>query len=301
MDFEDGTPLYKCYGHLFTQLAQLNRADSVITEENVLQEANTDILKIMDGMLEDVLLPGSGLKGGENAVEFLKAVNSGKRGLILMEHFSNFDLPGFCYILRHSGIPEAADIADRLVAIAGMKLNEQNQMVSAWASAYSRIVIYPSRSISSIKDPEERAAEEQRSRKINMASMRALDSVRKQGKIVLVFPAGTRFRKDRPETKRGVREIDSYIRLSDVIMPVSINGNCLRISDKDSENMIADEVWHDKVYFTCGKIIDCKQFRKDIQDNLPADLEDKKQPVVDAVMDILNGMHDEVEKIRFSN
>ena len=300
MDFVDGTPLYKCYGHLFTQLAQLNRADSVITEENVLQEANSDILKIMDGMLNDVLLPGSKLQGAENAIEFLNAVNSGKRGLILMEHFSNFDLPGFSYILRHSGVKEAEEIANRLVAIAGMKLNEQNPMVSAWASAYSRIVIYPSRSIASIKNEAERATEEQRSRKINMASMRALDRVRKNGKIVLVFPAGTRFRKDKPETKRGVREIDSYIRLSDVIMPVSINGNCLRISENDSENMIADEVWHDKVFFSCGKIIDCKQFRQNIQNNLPADLEDKKQPVVDEVMNILNSMHEEIEKNRFS-
>lgn len=296
MDFVDGTPLGVCYAHLFEKLRNLNHSDSVITHENVLQEANKDILKILDGMLEDVLMEGSSFDGLENVNAFLDCVNEGKRGLILMEHYSNFDLPGFSYLLRKSGNKAAIEVAERLVAIAGMKLSEENPMVSAWASGYSRIVIYPSRSLASIKDPEERAAEEQRSRAINMASMRALDNVRKQGKIVLVFPAGTRFRKNKPETKRGVREIDSYIRLSDVILPVSINGNCLRISDKDPKNMIADEVWHDKVIFTAGKIIECKEFRKNIQDKLSQDLEDKKQPVVDEIMNILNIMHDQVEK-----
>ena len=61
--------------------------------------------------------------------------------------------------------------------------------------------------------------------------MRALDRVRKEGQAVLVFPSGTRYRPGKPETKKGVREIDSYIRLSDVMMLVSINGNCLRFSD----------------------------------------------------------------------
>ncbi|MBR4824761.1 MAG: 1-acyl-sn-glycerol-3-phosphate acyltransferase, partial [Spirochaetaceae bacterium] len=215
MDFQDGTPIDKCYAYLFDELKKLNHSARVVDDTNVLQEANPVILKILDDMLVDTLKPGSCIAGAENAKEFLAAVNSGKRGIILMEHYSNFDLPGFSYLMRKSGVPELKEIAERVVAIAGMKLSEENPMISAWASAYSRVVIYPSRSLASISDPEERAREEQRSRKINMASMRALDNVRKQGKILLVFPAGTRFRKNKPETKRGVREIDSYIRLSD--------------------------------------------------------------------------------------
>lgn len=297
MEFENGISLGKCYGYQFKN-KKLSQQDNTVTDTNVLQEANTEMLPLMDSMLKDVLLPGSDLKGQENIKEFLGAVCAGKRGLILMEHYSNFDLPGFSYILRMSGCPEAVELANRLIAIAGMKLNEENPMVNAWASAYSRIIIYPSRSLSSIKDLELRAKEETRSRTINMASMRALDSVRKQGKVVLVFPSGTRFRKDNPETKRGVREIDSYLRLSDVILPVAINGNCLRISESDPKNMLADEVWHDKVFFTAGKVIDCKSFRKDIQDQLPEDLEDKKQPVVDRIMQILEEMHKEAEKGR---
>ena len=298
MDFQDGTPIDKCYAYLFDQLKKLNHSARVVDDTNVLQEANPVILKILDDMLIDTLKPGSCIAGAENAKEFLAAVNSGKRGIILMEHYSNFDLPGFSYLMRKSGVPELKEIAERLVAIAGMKLSEENPMISAWASAYSRVVIYPSRSLASISDPEKRAVEEQRSRKINMASMRALDNVRKQGKILLVFPAGTRYRKNKPETKRGVREIDSYIRLSDVMLPVAINGNCLRISDEFPSDMIKDEVWHDKMVYTAGKMLECKSFRKSVQDNLPEDLEDKKQPVVDKIMEILEDLHNEAEKTR---
>ena len=38
--------------------------------------------------------------------------------------------------------------------MSGMKLNEENPYVSAFAEAYSRIIIYPSRSLAAIKDPE---------------------------------------------------------------------------------------------------------------------------------------------------
>ena len=78
-------------------------------------------------------------------------------------------------MLRKFGGEDGKKLAEKLVAIAGMKLNEENQLISAWAEAYSRIIIYPSRSLASIKDPAKRAEEEARSRKINMASMRFLD------------------------------------------------------------------------------------------------------------------------------
>lgn len=298
MGFIDGTSLGECYGHLYKDLKAVSHTESVVNASNVFQQGNEQVLKIFDGMLEDCLLEGSGFLGEENINAFMDAVRQGKRALIVMEHYSNYDLPAFCHLLRKSNNENAQEIAKRLIAIAGMKLTEENPLVATWASAYSRIVIYPSRSLASITDPEERAQEEQRSRAINMASMRALDNARRNGNVVLVFPAGTRYRKGKPETKRGVREIDSYVRLFDIMLPIAINGNCLRISDKDPNNMLADEVWHDKIIYTVGAPIDCKSFRKDVQANLPQDLEDKKQPVVDAIMAILENLHQETEKTR---
>lgn len=281
------------YKHLFPELKRLSRAETVITEENVHQVANPGIRAIMDQMCAENILPNSEFRNVAACAEFLAKVREGKRGIILMEHYSNFDLPGFMWLLERSG-PEGADLARHVVAIAGMKLNEENPYVAAFAEAYTRIVIYPSRSLSTIADPETLKREEQRSRVINLASMRALDRVRKEGNAVLVFPSGTRYRPGKPETKRGVREIDSYIRLSDVMLLVSINGNCLRFSD-DPADMLGDICEPDRIVMTASPVIDCVAFREEARQWAGNAAEDKKQVVVDYVMYRLERMHEENE------
>ncbi|MCD1655826.1 1-acyl-sn-glycerol-3-phosphate acyltransferase [Treponema zuelzerae] len=286
------------YKHLFPELKRLSRAENVITEHNVLQPANMGIRTFMDAMCEENMLPNSEFRNMQHAETFLEGIKAGKRGIILMEHYSNFDLPGIMYLLsREGGIGK--ELADRIIAIAGMKLNEENPFVSAFAEAYSRIIIYPSRSLASITDPEKYKTEEQRSRVINMASMRALDRVRKDGNAVLVFPSGTRYRPGKPETKKGVREIDSYIRLSDIMMLVSINGNCLRFSE-DPADMLGDVVCKDRIIMTASPVYDCNQFREEARTWKGAEIEDKKQLVVDYVMHRLETMHDENEAGRLS-
>lgn len=286
------------YRHLFPVLQELTRAENIITEANVFQPANTKIREIMDDLCKEHMREDSEFRNLAAGKDFLAAIRKGKRGIILMEHYSNFDLPGVMYLLSRSG-PEGKDLADHIVAIAGMKLNEDNPVVSAFAEAYTRIIIYPSRSLASISDPESLKQEEQRSRVINLASMRALDRVRKEGNAVLVFPAGTRYRPGKPETKRGVREIDSYIRLSDVMLLISINGNCLRFSD-DPHDMLGDVVCSDRVVMCASPVIDCTTFREEARQWAGEGVEDKKQMVVDYVMHRLERMHEENEIGRLS-
>ena len=159
---------------------------------------------------------------------------------------------------------------------------------------YERIVIYPSRSLAGITDPQQLEEEMKRSRSINTASMRTLEEVRNNGKVIIVYPAGTRYRPGRPETKRGVREIDSYIRTSDIMMLVSINGNCLRISD-DPSNMLGDIVCQDKVVIEVSPVINCAEFRERAKQRC-SEGADKKQAVVDLVMEELEIMHNRNEQ-----
>ncbi len=284
------------YRHLFPELARLSRAQNVITEDNVYQPANTGIRPYMDRMCEENMLDGSEIRNMNNAEAFLAALKAGKKGIILMEHYSNFDLPGLMYLLERTSAT-GKELASRIIAIAGMKLNEDNPYVAAFAEAYSRIIIYPSRSLASITDPETLKREEQRSRVINLASMRALDKARKEGNAVLVFPSGTRYRPGQPETKRGVREIDSYIRLSDVMLLISINGNCLRFSE-DPKDMLGDVIHKDRIIMTASPVYDCLEFRKQAAAWAGDTAEDKKQMVVDYVMHCLETMHEENEKGR---
>jgi glycerol-3-phosphate O-acyltransferase len=312
----DGLSLKERYGHLAGELARFAQAGDIIDETNVYQPATPGCRRIMDGMISDNLLPGSRLEGRENFTQFLEYVKSGKRGLLLMEHYSNMDLPALCYLLDHDSdsgnnrkgeegetvAQVGKEISARLIAIAGMKLNEENPLVKSYAEGYSRIVIYPSRSLASIADREVRAQEEARSRKINMAAMRALDGAKKRGQVVLVFPSGTRYRPGKPETKRGLREMDSYLRTFDVMLLLSVNGSILRINPEKPNDMLADQVFCDKVVVAASKVIECKQFRNEVIESVKNKPDiDIKQATVDKAMALLEIQHEKYEKIRFAD
>ena len=252
------------YGKYFAEMMQYSKAPAKIDSTNVYQEANKDLTKYMEMILKENFLPGSGLGNIENFRAFYDAVaKDGKRGLILMEHYTNLDLPAIIYLLKEYGEDWSKDFSERIVAVAGMKLNEASPAVRVWTEGFTRVVIYPTRSLDKVENSneteEEKKAEEKKARTINLAAMRAMDDCKKRGQIVLVFPSGTRYRPGHPETKKGLREIDSYLRLFDVVLPVAINGNCLRINPENSEDMLADLVEKDKVLLTAHPMMNCKE------------------------------------------
>jgi glycerol-3-phosphate O-acyltransferase len=272
----------------------LSKVSAVITKDNVYQEADAAILPIIDDMVSTLMLPGSGVDGMENLEELLSKAESGKACVLMLEHYSNFDLSIFSLLARKAG-PRGKDIADAVVAIAGMKLNEDNPVVAAFAGAYTRIVIYPSRSLHGM-DPEKKKVEVPRSIAINRAAMKALEMVKTQGKIVLLFPSGTRYRAWDPSTKKGVREIDSYIHSFDYMCCVALNGVLLHVQQADMTN---DYVTKDIVRITVGPVCSCAEFRrKERAKAEAAGVEDKKQAVVDAIMAELERLHNEAEEKR---
>ncbi|MDR0663465.1 MAG: 1-acyl-sn-glycerol-3-phosphate acyltransferase [Spirochaetaceae bacterium] len=291
----DGLSLKERYGHLFGRLSKLSHAPAKINEFNVYEEENPDTRKMIDAMVEENLLPGSRLLGREHFADFLEQVKSGKRGLLMAEHYSNLDLPVIFYLLEHDGGDFGKEIARRIVAISGLKLNEHDPLVRAYTEAFTRIVIYPSRSLSKVTDPEEL----NRGKKVNMAAMRAMDTARRNKQIIAVFPSGTRYRPGKPETKRGVREIDSYLRIFDVMILVSINGSCLRLSPDNPEDMLADQVFHDKVIVASSPVMECGPFRNAILASIdPASGVDPKQETVNRVMELLEEQHQKYEKVK---
>ena len=297
-----GKQLKEAYGNVFAEMTKLSKAAAKIDETQVYEEANLETRKYMKKILDDNFLPESGLRNVENFKAFYDAITKeGKSGLILMEHYTNLDLPGILYLLEKHGEPWSIDLASRIVAVAGMKLNESNIAVRAFTEGFTRVVIYPTRSLSAVEEKEiseeEKIAEAQRARKINFAAMRAMDSCKKRGQAILVFPSGTRYRPGKPETKRGLREIDSYLRLFDCMILVSVNGNCLRINPENPDDMLADIVEQDVITLTASPVINCKDFRNEVLSALPDDDEDPKQKTVDKVMEILESQHNQVENI----
>lgn len=288
------------FGDLFAEMVAHSKAAAKIDETKVYEEANPEMRKYMFKLLDDTFSADSGLGNLENFKDFYeKVVKKGKSGLILMEHYTNLDLPAIIYLLQKVGEPWADDFASRIVAVAGMKLNEASAGVRAFTEGFTRVVIYPTRSLNAVEakgiSQEELKAEEQKARKINFAAMRAMDACKKRGQMILVFPSGTRYRPGKPETKRGLREIDSYLRLFDYMLLVGINGNCLRINPDNPDDMLEDILEPGKVTLTAHPVLDCKKFREDVLSSLPSDESDPKQKTVDQVMQILDEIHNQVE------
>jgi hypothetical protein len=282
------------------RMMAVSRGHSVVSDSNVHQMGNPDVLPFIDSMLSENLLPGSGVMGLENLEALLAAADSGEPCILFLEHYSNFDLPAFHYLLRQAG-SKGPKIADALLAIAGIKLNETNPVVLAFTEAYTRLVVYPSRSLEiikeNLKDPKELLAEMMRSTTVNLASMRALLELKKQGNLVLVFPSGTRYRPWDPSSKKGVREIASYIKSFSKMCLVAINGNILRLNSEGG--MEDDLICQDRLIYTSSPVIDCAEFREQVKHEHHF-RDDKKQAMVDEIMTRLDRLHEATEKDRLA-
>jgi len=272
-----------------------NRSQSqTITEHNVFQPGSTKNRPYIDKIVEDHLLPGSGIIGCENLIELYELCKQGKSCLILVEHYSNFDLPNFIYLLDRCG-DKGKEAANSVVAMAGMKLNVESKTVLLFTEIYSRIVIYPSRYHDAIKDPEKLVEERKKSNAINRAALHEMIRCKHSGHMILVFPSGTRYRPGQPDTKRGLKEIDSYIRAFDYMVLVGIGGNILRLNP--SGEMEEDFLVQDTVLLKASPVLNCEEFRTKTRNRTPADA-DPKQFVVDRVMHELELLHEEIEKVR---
>jgi glycerol-3-phosphate O-acyltransferase len=282
--------LSSVFQDIIKEVVSISKPSTHVTEQNVYQTGCEAILPFTDKIIDALVLPGSGIDGMEHLRELMDKAREGKSCLLLLEHYSNLDLPLFSYLLRKE--PEhGPEIAAALVAIAGMKLNEASPTVAAFSGAYTRIVIYPSRSLVDL-DAEKNRAEIVRSNAINRAAMKVLLDIKVKGKLILVFPSGTRYRPWDPSTKKGVREIDSYIKSFDYLCPVAINGVLLHVREGD---MMDDYVSQDIVRYTAGPVRSCTEFRNAVREKA-TDSEDKKQACVDAIMVLLEDLHNKAEE-----
>ena len=264
----------------------------VVTTENVYQEANADNRRLIDQILDELVLPGSEIVGVENLVQLHERSCSGESCLILMEHYSNFDSPSLFYLL---GRQQQSEVAEAIVAMAGMKLNEDSGFVKAFSEAYTRIVIYPTRSLDSISDPELLEEERKRSKRLNMAATRQMIRLKHTGRMVLLFPSGTRYRPGKPDTKRGVKEVDSYIKSFDTMIFVGIVGNVLRIHP--TGDMSRDLATRDMMILQASEPVSCEEFRAATRDSTPEGI-DPKQHVADTVMAKLDEIHASAERLQ---
>jgi glycerol-3-phosphate O-acyltransferase len=80
---------------------------------------------------------------------------------------------------------------------------------------------------------------------------------------------------------------------------LSINGCCLRISADNPENMLADQVFQEKVIVAARPVIECGPFRNSILETIDTSGDvDPKQATVNRLMEMLEEQHLKYEAVR---
>jgi len=283
------------YKEIIDEMIRNSQGAPVVTDKNVYQEGHPVNKPLMRRIVGDLLLPGSRIDGLENLLELHALALRKKFCLVLMEHYSNFDLPNFFELLEQSGAG-GKEIADAIVAVAGVKLNEESRLVLAFTEIFTRVVVYPSRTVQGIEDKRRRREAEIRRARINIAALKTLMTLRREGRLVLVFPTGTRFRSWDPSTGRGLKEIDTYIKYYSHMVLVAINGNTLLPNPNGS--MDEDYPVKDVVRYTVSPVVRCSEFRKEALRARPDEDDDAKQAVADRVMSALADLHARAEQAR---
>ena len=155
-----------------------------ITPENVFQEGIRHNYDLFMELVDILMLPGSCVKGAEHFQETLSLLKKKKTVLFLMKHLGNFDVPCFYSLLSREG-EQYQNILDRLVFIAGRKLNEDSLIVKTFTEIFSRLVIVPNREIplkTKNETPEQKTHRKEtveEATRINRAALRTMIHLKK--------------------------------------------------------------------------------------------------------------------------
>ncbi|MFP4153370.1 MAG: 1-acyl-sn-glycerol-3-phosphate acyltransferase [Alkalispirochaeta sp.] len=276
------------------QLIKNSREEQAIDRQRVFQPANMANRVLVEQIIEKLLLPGSDIIGYDNLKELYERSQRGESCLILMEHYSNFDIPNLFVLAK--GHDHGAEVTESIVAMAGTKLNEESRFVLAFTEAYTRIVIYPARLLAALEGTPQYETERARSREINRSALREMIRVKYSGHMILLFPQGTRYRPGKPETKKVLLEVDSYIKGFDHMVLVGIAGNTLEVSP--AGNMEHDDPATDVVIYNVSDVTDSAAFRAEARAAVPEGGEAAKRAVGAAVERRFAELHEEAEQIR---
>ncbi len=276
------------------QLIRNSRQDQEVDRDHVFQPANTANRVLVDEVIDKLVLPGSTIDGFDNLRELHTRATHGESCLILMEHYSNFDIPCLFYLADQ--FENGRQVTDSVVAMAGTKLNEESRFILAFTEAYTRLVIYPARLLSALEGTDRYEQERARSRTINRSALREMIRLKYSGHMVLLFPAGTRYRPGKPETKDILLEVDSYIKGFDHLVFVGIAGNTLEVST--AGNMDKDIPATDVMVYSVSEVTNAAEFRNAARGRAPEGGDAAKRAVTQAVQERFDERHARAEAIR---
>ena len=271
------------YGDQLAQILSHSDPDlfAVTTPEIVFQAAQKQNRERFAAIIEDLLLPGSGVEGVENLRSLHALAAQGRPALILSAHVSNLDVPALYTLLKNRG--EEALFED-IIFIAGRKLTEGCKSIKSMAEMFSRVVI-------SAKSSRMSEQETSFGMAINKAAQKKIAELQGRGKVFLLYPTGTRSRAGVPRTHLGLREVYNYLRKFEYCVVCGIRGNIL--PPRDDVDMIDEFPRRSTVVYTFGKVRNIAEWLVDLTRRQPDAATDRKQFVVDAIMEEIYSLGDD--------
>lgn len=251
MKHNDVSALAKTYSEKMTA-NYCSAENQKITPDNVFQEGIHHNYDLFIELVDRLMLPGSRVEGAKHLTKTLSLIEKKQSILFLMKHMGNFDVPCFYSLLSREGA-QYRNLLDRIVFIAGRKLNEDSMFVKTYTEIFSRLVIVPNREI-----PQETfgALPEKISHRetvikeasiINRAALRTMIRLKKEGRIIVLFPMGGR---PKPWLKeKGVKETTSYMKLFDYVHFIKLKGNLMPVGREMSE----ETPQRDKIVFVISE------------------------------------------------
>ncbi len=244
-----------------------------ITPENVFQKAITLYRDdFINNFLKKTIKPDSKIIGTENVKKLHELCLNGKSCMILARHVGNFDVPNLYYLMKKNGL---IDIFDDIVFIAGRKLNEEEHLVRLLAVMFNRIVIIP------------KGENVENAQTINMSAQRELRRLKKNGKMILLYPTGTRERPWDKESYRGIREAYNYVKSFDYAILLNVCGNNIITGRK---GLLEDEFVSDTIVFTFSEVYESKNLMRELCTDKFKDYSDEKQYFADKLVDKIRSL-----------
>jgi hypothetical protein len=214
--------------------------------DNVVNWARTAGQPCFAAICRRLLLPGSCVVGFDNLVELTRLADGGSACLVCLNHRSTLDVPVLYALLAD----QANLIAfNRIIWIAGRKLNEDCGVTPMMVQCFHRMVVTPKSWMGNAHSDQEL----QEARRMNMKAFRGIRELRRQGWLFGLFPTGTRLRPNDTSTARAIEEIDSYLKCFDYVVLGNIDGCTLSVTR--DHDLTRETPRLDRMVYTFGPVL----------------------------------------------
>ncbi|MDG2224419.1 MAG: 1-acyl-sn-glycerol-3-phosphate acyltransferase [Rubripirellula sp.] len=225
----------------------------MLTPDSVVRWADKQHRPLFTKICRRLLLPDSRIVGLDQLRKLTELAQEGQSCLLCLNHRSNLDVPTLLAMLTDFN---ATALFDRLIWIAGRKLEEDQNATSQLIKGFNRVLVTPHSWFNATHSKDQIGE----AKRINMAAERSMLELRHEGWVFSLFPTGTRLRPNDESSKHAIAETDSYLRAFDNLLLCHISGCTLPVSQDHA--FINERPQLDRMVYTFGTVQRTSEWRE---------------------------------------